>query len=174
MMDNKMICTELFENVVENNNVDNFAEPGTTVGQVPPGIGVLILASDDNEVHANEIRGNRSVAVMTFSYIEALFGSTTDASYDRFPQGNFIHDNTYEDNGTDPAGIIGGLSAIRPMPEILWDGCTDAAAVDDGHLTNCVSDATAGYLNFNYCDELPAESQDVAPVTCTYEPLPTE
>ncbi|HSN98170.1 MAG TPA: parallel beta-helix domain-containing protein, partial [Candidatus Nanopelagicales bacterium] len=164
----------VFGNVIENNNLGNFAEPGTAVGKVSPGVGVLILASDDNEVHGNEIRGNVSAAVGMISYLQVLFGSTNDPAYDRYPQGNFVHDNTLTDNGTDPQGIVAGITSVRPIPDVIWDGCVDPTAIDDGHLVNCLGEAPSTYLNFNYCGDFPAESQDVTPVTCTYEPLAAE
>jgi hypothetical protein len=108
------------------------------------------------------------------SYLEALFGATDDAEYDRYPQGNFIHDNVYEGNGADPDVLITMVTEERPVPDVLWDGCTDAAAPDDGHLTNCLSEASTTYLNFDYCSAAPMPSEDTVPVSCTYEPLPTE
>lgn len=166
--------SNVYKNRIEDNNVDNFGVPGTAVSKVPPGLGVLVLASDDNEVHDNEIRNNRSAGVVVLGYVEALFGTIDDVDYDRFAQGNSIHDNTFEGNGADPSLIVGSLTVIRPIPDVLWDGCVDAAAVDDGHLVNCVSEPAATYLNFNYCGDFPEPSQDVTPVTCAYDPLPTD
>jgi parallel beta-helix repeat protein len=164
----------VYNNVIENNNGDNFGVAGTTVSKVPPGLGMLVLASDDNEIHDNQIRNNRSAGVVLLSYIEDLFGVADDPDYDHYPQGNFVHDNTWEGNGADPAPLIGTLTAIRPIPDVLWDGCLDAAAVDDGHLVNCLSEPGGTYLNINYCGDFPAQSQDVTPVACAYDPLPTD
>ncbi|WP_437563519.1 parallel beta-helix domain-containing protein [Sorangium sp. So ce542] len=161
-----------YNNRIENNNGPNFAAAGTVVAALPPGLGVMILASDDNEVHNNEIRGNQSVAVAILSYSEDLLGPVSDDNFDLFPQGNFVHDNVYEDNGTDPLPFFSLFTAIRPMPDVAWDGCTDPSAEDDGHLVNCVSEPEATYVNFNLCGELPAESQDVSAVECAYDPLP--
>jgi parallel beta-helix repeat protein len=164
----------VYDNVIENNNGPNFGEPGTIISVLPPGLGIMILAADDNEIHNNEIRGNQSVAVVLLSYDEGGLGPVSDPNYDFFTQGNFIHDNVYEGNGTDPLPFFSDYTAIRPMPDIVWDGCTDPDAVDDGRLTNCLSEPGATYVNFNRCGELPGESQDLTPVTCTYEPLPSE
>ncbi|WP_437321061.1 parallel beta-helix domain-containing protein [Sorangium sp. So ce385] len=162
----------VYDNRIENNNGPNFAAAGTVVAALPPGLGVMILASDDNEIHKNEIRGNQSVAVAILSYSEDLLGPVMDDDFDLFPQGNFVHDNVYEDNGTDPLPFFSLFTAIRPMPDVAWDGCTDPSAGDDGHLVNCVSEPEATYINFNLCGELPAESQDVTAVACAYDPLP--
>jgi parallel beta-helix repeat protein len=164
----------VYNNVVEGNNLDNFGVAGTVVSKVPSGLGVMVLASDDNEIHGNQIRNNKSAGVVQVSYIEAIFGAAADPDYDHYPQGNFTHDNTYEGNGSDPAPLIGFQTAIRPIPDVLWDGCVDPAAADDGHLTNCLSEPGGTYLNINYCSDFPDQSQDVTPVTCAYEPLPTE
>ena len=45
-------------NVIENNNVPNFGDEGTVIGVLPRGIGVLLVATDHNEVWDNDIRGN--------------------------------------------------------------------------------------------------------------------
>jgi parallel beta-helix repeat protein len=45
-------------NRVINNNLPNFAKPNSIVSRVMPGTGVFIMAADNTEVTANEIRGN--------------------------------------------------------------------------------------------------------------------
>jgi hypothetical protein len=107
-------------------------------------------------------------------YNKDLSGPVSDPSYDLYLQGNFIHDNVYENNGTEPLPYFSSFTALRPIPDIMWEGCTDPSATDDGHLKNCISEPAATYVNVNRCGELPGESQDVAPVTCTYAPLPTD
>ncbi|WP_438030093.1 parallel beta-helix domain-containing protein [Sorangium sp. So ce233] len=164
----------VYNNVIENNNGPNFAAEGTIVAAVPPGLGVMILASDDNEVHENEIRGNQSVAVAIVSYNEALLGPVMDPEFDLHPQGNFIHDNVFEGNGADPLPFFSAFTSIRPMPDVVWDGCGDPDAEDDGHLVNCISEPGASYLNANICGALPEPSQDVSAVDCTYDPLPEQ
>jgi parallel beta-helix repeat protein len=164
----------VFGNRIENNNGPNFGAPGTIIAALPSGLGVMVLATDDNEIHKNEIRGNQSVAVVLISYNESSLGPANDPGYDFYPQGNFVHDNIFDENGTDPKPFFSDYTAIRPMPDVVWNGCTDPSAVDDGHSKNCVSEPSATYVNFNACGELPGESQDKVPVTCEYDPLPTE
>ena len=36
------------------------------------------------------------------------------------PEGNYVHDNTYENNGYDPDPFVAGLGI--PTGDILWDG----------------------------------------------------
>ncbi|MEK6609118.1 MAG: parallel beta-helix domain-containing protein [Myxococcota bacterium] len=168
------------DNVIEDNNQENFA-PGGTVQNVPPGSGVIILASDGNEVHANTIQGNQTVGVLIISYVDIvgmLLGSYTDEDFEPYAQGNWIHDNAFADNGTDPQGAVGvyitGALDIERMPDMNWDGCTDAEADNAaGALDNCFSDnGDATYLDFDMCGALENWSNDLAPVTCEHEALP--
>lgn len=169
------------DNEATNNNQPNFGEPGTTVSQVPYGVGIMILATDDNEVHDNLIKGNESVGLLVVSYLESLFGMANDPEYNPFPEGNFFHDNTFDNNGKNPDPLIGASSGgISPIPAIVWDGCTDPAAVDDGHLVNCLDNnltgagAPASYVNVDLCGMPSSVDIDVTKVTCQYEPLPPQ
>ncbi len=124
-------------NLVENNNIPTFAEPGTTVADVPPGMGIMILASDHNEVHHNTIQGNKTIGTMIISYTDLVFPPWEDTGFDPFPQGNYVHDNMYSNNGTDPEGLIGILIQERPVPDIVWDGCVDQDVAPSDDLSNC-------------------------------------
>src|SRR5207253_9240364 len=62
------------DNLVENNNLANFAAKGTIVSKVPPGSGMILLAASENELHHNDVRGNHTTGIVIVSYIEALFG----------------------------------------------------------------------------------------------------
>ncbi len=171
---------KVHDNLVENNNQGNFGQAGTVVAKVPFGIGIMLLATDDNEIHNNQVKNNNSVGILTVSYLSLIFGEPNDPMYDRYPEGNFIHDNTFEGNGTKPNALISGAAGgISPIPDLVWDGCTDPAAVDDGHLTNCINankdgagDAT--YANADLCSAQQMVDQDATKVTCTYDPLPPQ
>src|SRR5690606_319160 len=77
--------TLAYDNIIENNNGDNFGIPGTAVAAVPPGVGVMILASDENEIRDNTIRGNRSTGVILVSYTEAIgLEPANDPEFDAF------------------------------------------------------------------------------------------
>ncbi|MEZ4296142.1 MAG: parallel beta-helix domain-containing protein [Polyangiaceae bacterium] len=172
---------KVHDNVVEDNNEPNFGEPGTTVSEVPYGVGIMILASDDNEIHNNDIKGNDSVGILMVSYLESLFGTPNDPDFNSFPEGNYLHDNTFTDNGKNPDALIGGSAGgIKPIPSIVWDGCVDPAAVDDGHLVNCLdanetgSGAPASYVNIDMCNDPSNVDIDPGKVTCQYESLPPQ
>lgn len=165
---------KVHNNLIEENNLENFAQEGNIVAVVPPGTGMFILSSDNNEVHDNTIQNNHSVGLALVSYQELLTGSTPDdPNFDLYPQGNWVHDNTFSGNGGDPAALVLAANAgQKPVPDMIWDGCEDEAADNsDGSLTNCFSNnGDATYLNFNLCGG--DNSTDLAPVTCEYSSLP--
>lgn len=169
--------TNMYGNVVENNNLVNFAEPGTVVALLPPGIGVIVLAADDNEVGNNEIRGNDSAGVVVIAYIDDLFSPPEDPEFDIYAEGNFVHDNVFEGNGTAPADLILLVTeGANPSPDIIFDGCFDEAKDNaSGSLTNCVADnGGASFMAADMCgqgmgvDTMPGEH------ACTHDPLPQD
>jgi len=166
----------VYGNVIENNNVPNFGEPGTVVALLPPGVGVIVIAADDNEIWDNEIRGNESVGVVSIAYIDELFSPPDDPAFDIYDEGNWFHDNTFEANGTAPADLILLITeGAVPSPDIILGGCTDPDKdAGDASLANCVSgQGDATFVSANLCgqgmfEESPAANQ------CEHAPLPTE
>ncbi|MCA9690202.1 MAG: right-handed parallel beta-helix repeat-containing protein [Myxococcales bacterium] len=165
--------TLAYDNILENNNGENFAAGGT-VGSVPVGLGAMILAADFNEMRDNTIRGNDSVGIVVISYLDALFDAYDDPNFDIYPEGNWIHDNTFEDNGANPDPIVQAIAAgvTTPVPEVGWDGCVDDAKDNgDGRLDLCLSgNGDAGFFNFAACGGM--KEEDIATVTCEHSPLP--
>ena len=119
----------IFRNLVENNNLDNFAPPGNIVGKVLPGTGVMVLAAHNVHVYDNIIRNNKSVGTGIVSYFiteEAM----TDSLYNPYTSDIHVYNNFYER----PSGFptfdyeIGQLLAIkygRNTPDIIYDGMQD-------------------------------------------------
>jgi cytochrome c peroxidase len=105
-------------NRVINNNHANFGHPNSIVSQVPPGTGILVMAADNTEVTANEIRGNDCYGVAVFS-LETTFQKGTAFDVGPTPDNTFIHNNTYSDNGKNPAGALtrAGLKGA----DLVWD-----------------------------------------------------
>jgi parallel beta-helix repeat protein len=166
--------TLAYDNRIENNNVVNFGEPGTVVSSVPPGIGMMILASDHNELRNNTITGHRTTGIIIVEYSDALFEPFDDQEFDIYAQGNWVHDNEFSANGTDPDSLIAGIvMGVRPVPDMLHDGCVDPDAADPkGELRNCFSNNGAGtYINIDLCGSFAMQSTDITPVTCEHAPL---
>lgn len=160
------------DNLVENNNLANFA-PGGIIKNVPSGIGMLILACDDNEFHKNTIRGNSSTGIIIAHYIAGLFGGFNDPEYNLYSSNNWIHDNIFEDNGAKPDGILAIAAGPKPLSDVLFDGCAESTDRNNG---NCMSNNGAGrFTDMDLCPTgTKSELQhDVAAVTCTGTVLPT-
>lgn len=167
--------TLLVDNIVEDNNGANFGIPGTSVAAVPPGVGVMILASDDNEVRNNTIRNNNSTGVVIVSYNEMLgLEPADDPSFDAFPEGNWIHDNTFENNGTMPAPLLIAATGVMDVADVIFDGCESPDNVMmDPALMNCLSgNGAADYMDFDLCNNFANRSTDIMAATCMHTPLP--
>lgn len=164
---------KVHSNEVTNNNGKNFAQEGNIVAMVPTGTGIMVLASDDNEIHDNQITGNQTVGVLIIHYADMLFGAPTDPDFDPYPEGNWVHGNMLADNGADPQGVAAALPIPKPMAPLAWDGCTDPAKGDDAALRNCFSaNGDAGFVDFDLCGGFTDVSSDAAPVTCEHASLP--
>lgn len=140
------------DNVIEDNNLMNFALTGNIVADVPTGTGMFILASDDNEVNANTIQNNESVGVTVVSWYLALRNSEgmADPAFDWYPERNYVHDNTFTNNGMSPmdrAHDIATLLSVTTITDMSWDGIVDSSKVaGDGGTADggAISTADAG------------------------------
>lgn len=131
----------IFNNQIYANNADNVG--AGVVGAVPPGTGVIILASSDVEVYNNQITDNDTTAVAITSYFlieddvasyPTSFGATIADGWSPILKNVYLHDNTIARNGGAPRGdllapIIGGYTSAQnstgmaqTFPAILYDG----------------------------------------------------
>jgi parallel beta-helix repeat protein len=110
----------VYDNVIEANNHPNFAPEGATARIAPPGTGILIVASDNNEVYGNEIRDNKTAGLAVFSLTGTGAFDENEIDVGPLPEGNYLHSNTYANNGYDPDPVVAELGI--PAGDILWDG----------------------------------------------------
>ena len=110
------------------NNLGNFAPAGNIVASVPPGTGVMVLATSDVEVYDNDILDHRttSVAVVSYHITELPIG---DPDYDPIPHRVRVTGNRIARQRQWPAlkPRIGKLLAWkfgRRVPPLLYDGIT--------------------------------------------------
>lgn len=121
----------LYNNKIVNNNVPNFGVKGTTVGEIPAGTGVIVMATNQCEVFNNEIGGNNTVSTAIVSYM-ALNKPFKDTIYDPYCGGIFVHDNkiTRGSGGTDQSVVFGKMFAAMfgdKVPDIVVDGFINPA-----------------------------------------------
>jgi parallel beta-helix repeat protein len=159
------------DNEVRENNLANFAIPGTTVAGVPPGVGVLVLAADETDIHANSFRSNDSTGVLIVSCFtnNSLQDCRSMPPYDQYPQQTYIHGNTYESNGMKPADAFALLRVTR-LEDIAWDGDVDANKANDKVV--CVQETAGTFRNFNSRGFFANQSTDATPHQCMLPPLP--
>jgi parallel beta-helix repeat protein len=169
----------VFDNLVYDNNRENFAEEGAFVGSVPRGTGILIAMAHDTQVYANTLRDNGGPAVLILSWPTIAFLTqlaANDDQYDQFSEGAYVHDNVFSGNGATPPVEFTGepLSLTPPIEAILWDGFVDATKPTAGleQRRQCIVNNTGvSFRNFNVPD-LANPSTDLAAHTCAHAPLP--
>lgn len=164
----------VYDNLVEDNNLPNFGDPGTSVGILPEGVGILLVATDSNEIWNNEIRGNISGAVGIVGFVEALFGAPNDPMFDVYSQSNYVHDNVIENNATMPATIVGALTEGQNV-EVISDGCFDAELDNsDDSLTNCLQIGDSSFIDADLCMQIGGSTNDLDAYDCTHPSLSTD
>jgi len=110
----------LRDNVVKDNNHENFADEGAMVGNVPSGTGILILGADDVEVTSNVITGNKTCGVAVLSLTNLIEKKKAGGiDVDPWPDRVWVHDNELSENGGDPDQKARDLGL--PGSDLLWD-----------------------------------------------------
>ncbi len=153
---------KVFNNKVYENNLRNFAPAGNIVGIVPPGTGVLILATRGVELTNNEITDNKTIGLGIVSYelIAAMnrdrhdeqhranegtqsydSGYKSDLNYDPYPGGLNIHHNHFANSYTLPdlSNEFGKLFLSKfglSLPDIAWDGILPETSSSNSKHTN--------------------------------------
>jgi parallel beta-helix repeat protein len=112
------LYTKVYDNLVENNNGENFGTPGTAVALIPPGTGILILAADEVEIYNNTIRGNKTGGLAVFNLGIGFASNEIDVGPN--PEHVYAHDNIYENNGYDADPFV--MNMLGKGFDIIWDG----------------------------------------------------
>ena len=160
--------TRVFNNFIHHNNYKNFASPGNVVASVPPGTGVMILATHNLEMVGNDIIDNKTIGTGIISYelVAALtesgeqndspLGAQTvnnnyklDTLYNPYPYDIRIRKNFYQNNHWFPAvghdiGLLFLTKAFLSKPDIAYDGIRPDASdpaicIDDNGEIKIVS-----------------------------------
>ena len=108
------------------NNGENFGDPEAIVGQLPPGIGILVMGADETEVSSNWVKDNQSIGIGLVRL--ATEEAAKDPALEPIAEHNRIHDNVLSGNGFDP-----DASVVRDYgggADFAWDGTGDGNCVD--------------------------------------------
>lgn len=173
--------TRVFDNLIENNDRNNFAPAGNIVSNVPPGTGVMVLSTKRVEIFNNTIRNNNimGLGVISYEILVVLAGETNnDPNYDVFPSFVDVHDNAFSRTSVLPDSLnsIANLLILNfapdSIPDIMWDG------IKSGSNTNpsgdiCIQNNTgAMFANLDAENFFANVSYDVSVHDCSNGALP--
>jgi parallel beta-helix repeat protein len=165
-------------NVLRDNNHDNFGPDGAIVSVIPSGTGMIIMAVDQVEIRDNTISNHQTTAMAIASLLalDGVYEFTPDPDHDAYAEGIYIHSNTITMSGYAPEGVIAAATTARPIEDILWDGYVDGDKDNsDGSLSVCIKDnGAATYRHLDLPNEGTAaqvQDNDVSRHDCTLPPL---
>lgn len=110
--------TAVYNNLLENNNHENFA-PGGAAAVAPAGVGILLVSTDNADVYNNTLIGNKTTGVALFSLTGTGAWDANEIDVGDKPENNHIHDNIYENNAYDPDPFVADLGV--PAADLMWD-----------------------------------------------------
>jgi parallel beta-helix repeat protein len=176
--------TRVFDNLVRENNLANFAPKGNIVGKVPQGTGIILLAANHVEIFRNRIHNNRTVGTSINSYY-ITENKIRDKSYDPYPTAISVHDNDFmrKRRTATMRGRIGKLYRFklkfgRNVPDIVFDGILDDKRKPvGGNYTGedriCINaNKRAGFANIDAANDFKNISRDLTSYQCVQPSLP--
>ncbi len=173
--------TRVFNNRMVSNNFRNFAPEGNVVATVPPGTGLMLLATRNIEIFGNEMINNKTVGVAIASYkiVEAMSSgeetqleqniemSKVDEAYDPYPTDIFIHNNSYQNEHWFPTmdndfGLLFMFKFPFSTPDIVWDGIKN----EQGEFAMCVKEQVVSFANLDAANDFENLNQVLDPFIC--------
>lgn len=184
--------TKVYKNTVRNNNYKNFAQKGNIVASIPPGSGMMILATHDVEIYDNDFKDNTTVglAIVSYELVAAMNegeqeqeGSVggvqtinnrykEDTLYNPYPYNIYIHTNRFANRHWFPTfqNDIGKLLAMKSLfspPDILYDGIPDPNRAERNICIDQGSKIT--FINLDAANDFRGLSKDLKNFSCTNE-----
>ncbi len=173
----------LFNNEVRDNNYKNFAPKGNIVGKVPPGTGVMILATNNVEIYGNKITNNKTAGTAIISYYMTE-EPISDTTYYPYPTAINIHDNEYSRERIRATfkGRMGKLFRLKlkfgkDVPHIIYDGIIDSKLLtESGNMPDdskiCIrNNKNQTFANIDAENDFKNISDDLSNHDCTQSPL---
>jgi len=160
----------VFRNKVYSNNHTNFAPEGNIVGKIPPGTGVMVLATRHVEVFENQITNNITASTSIISYYMTE-NPINDKTYKPYPSDIYIHHNTYERPNVKASseGRFGKMFKYKlrfgkDVPHILFDGIADENMKD---RRICISDnVNESFADLDADNKFKGKNHDIEPFNC--------
>jgi parallel beta-helix repeat protein len=170
----------VFHNQVYTNNADNFGSAASMVSKVPPGTGLMVMATKHIEIFGNTIKDNRTGNLMLVSFY-ATEVPIHDAAYNPYESAIYVHDNDISRGGSNPGTMKVKALALalggRTLPDILYDGVLDpkmksASGTLAGDDRICIqNNGGATFLNFDAADNYRHPDRNLASHACSFAPL---
>ncbi|WP_420318701.1 parallel beta-helix domain-containing protein [Ekhidna sp.] len=172
--------TRVFDNDVISNNHRNFAPEGNVVAVVPPGTGIMMMATRGIEVFNNRIHHNKTIGTALVSYllVEALGaeeGSQLDSannrinqSYDPYPNYVYFHDNEFKNKHWFPTFENDfGLLFLRYFTFNLPDFAMDGIMPEDEEFVMCLeNNGDFNFANIDAANEFEGRTTDWSLYEC--------
>lgn len=169
----------VFHNRIEANNTANFGSSASMVSKVPPGTGLMIVATKHIDVFGNTFKDNHTGNLMLASFYSAD-APIHDAGYDPYESSIFVHDNQFSGGGTDPATLrVKALALVigKPLPDILYDGMVDpkmkdaAGRVAEADRICIQNNGSATFIDLDGPGNYKHMDRSLAPHNCSFAPL---
>jgi parallel beta-helix repeat protein len=122
-------------NFISDNNHKNFGAPGSTVGGIPAGTGILVMAADDVIIEDNIISGNKTAGILITDHHNAP-NTTIDPESDPSPDRVMILDNLMHNNGYDTIDEVKALMLTelkQGQPDIIRVGMSNDSCIINRH-----------------------------------------
>lgn len=139
-------------NWISDNNTPNFGAPGSTVGGIAAGTGIMVMAADDVIIEGNIITNNKTIGILSVDHNTAaqLTNVTVDPEADPNSDRLKILNNTMYNNGYDTIDAIRGLMLAdlkTGNPDIFAVGPSEGSCIINRHRY-----VTYGVDDFAECD----------------------
>ncbi len=149
-------------NWISGNNTKNFGAPGSTVGGIPAGTGIMVMAADDVVIENNIITNHKTIGIMVLDHNTAaqLTNVTVDPESDPNSDGLKILDNLMYNNGYDTIDEIKAIMLTELKtgnPDILMVGPSKDSCIINRHryvtfgmddLAECAFTNTGSIANY--------------------------
>lgn len=126
---------KFYDNVMENNNGENFAPKGMVVSTIPPGSGMIIMSHSNIEMYNNTISNHKTLGIAVNSW---LFTGVPykNEEFDPYSSNIYIHDNKISgtqgptDNTTEYGQLFTAVLGGKAF-DLVTDGIFKPSSYDE-------------------------------------------